>query len=143
MTDYRAASPAELEKILRWRWPNVDPAREWASDGGAMVVVPEFLDRFQSLREAMGRPLAITSGYRTPAHNMRVSGTGATGPHTTGRAVDIRVYGEVALRVVELARGLGFTGVGLSQAGPQASRFVHLDDLGPGFAGPRPWIWTY
>ena len=89
------------------------------------------------------RSLAVSSGYRTPDYNAAVSSTGTDGPHTTGRAVDVRVRGADALELVQIANEFGFTGIGISQRGDQASRFVHLDDLENGESCPRPWIWSY
>jgi zinc D-Ala-D-Ala carboxypeptidase len=138
----------EFDKVSQiqpgWRWPHVDPAKEWACKGsGRIVVVEQFLDKFEKLRQMWGAPLIINSGYRSPAHNATVSETGSNGPHTTGRAVDIRIYGEHAFAVVHLALQLGFTGVGISQKGDQAKRFVHLDDLHRTDGYPRPTIWSY
>lgn len=103
----------------------------------------DFLRRLDDLREVLGAPLVVSSGYRCPAHNQAVSSSGADGPHTTGRAADLRVHGGVALRVVALAPQLGFTGVGVAQHGPQAARYVHLDDLPASANRPRPWLWSY
>ena len=38
---------------------------------------------------------------------------------------------------------VGFTGIGVQQAGD--SRFIHLHDIQPedDFHVPRPWIWSY
>jgi uncharacterized protein YcbK (DUF882 family) len=143
MARLEAASVADFAPGA-WRWPHVDPAREWACKGtGRVVVETDFLDRFERLRAAFGRPLHITSGYRSPEYNARVALTGADGPHTTARAVDIRVFGAAALELVVLARDLGFTGFGLAQKGPVASRYVHLDDLPDAPGQPRAWVWTY
>jgi zinc D-Ala-D-Ala carboxypeptidase len=127
----------------QWHWPHVDPAKEWACKGtGKIVIETDFLDRFEKLRRMFGGPLIITSGYRSPEHNLKVAESGAGGPHTTGRAVDIRIYGEHAIALVHLALEIGFTGVGVSQKGEQARRYIHLDDLQkPAF--PRPMIWSY
>lgn len=105
-------------------------------------VQPDFRLRLNVLRETCGFPLPITSGYRTPEENMRISTTGANGPHTTGRAVDIGISGENVHKLIVLALDAGFTGIGLKQHGPLSGRYVHLDDLtGPDY--PRPRIWTY
>lgn len=101
----------------------------------------EFVSKLDDLRDALGFPLKITSGYRCPAHNAKVSGTGRTGPHTTGRAVDINVSREQAFRLVSMAYIAGFSGIGVSQKG--ASRFIHLDDLPAAPGQPRPTIWSY
>jgi zinc D-Ala-D-Ala carboxypeptidase len=91
-------------------------------------------------RKAYGKPMILSSAFRCPRHNARVSSTGADGPHTTGRAVDILISGSAAHALVKLAFSLDFTGIGVRQNGPHAARFIHLDTLD----GPvRPWIWTY
>ena len=100
-----------------------------------------FMVRLEKLRTIMGRSFIVTSGYRTPSHNDKVSHTGLTGPHTTGRAIDISVanWYEDVFTLVAAAMKLGFTGIGLNLKGEQSGRFVHLDDL----KDNRPRIWTY
>lgn len=102
-----------------------------------------FLRRLDDLRHTLGAPLVVTSGYRCPIHNQAVSSSGPNGPHTTGRAADLRVHGGTALRLVALAEQMGFTGVGVRQHGPQDGRYVHLDDLPAAANRPRPWMWSY
>lgn len=102
-----------------------------------------FLERLFQLRKHLAFPFKIRSGYRCPAHNERVSGTGPNGPHTTGRAADIALYGGQAYEVVTLARQFGFTGIGIRGLGPLNRRFVHLDDLHQSDHRRRPTIWTY
>ena len=104
---------------------------------------PAFMDRLRTLRSLYGNPLPVTSGFRCAQYNARVSTTGPNGPHTTGQAADIRISGGEALRLIVLAGRIGFTGVGCSQRGPVASRFLHLDDLSQTSTRPRPWLWTY
>ena len=104
---------------------------------------PGFMGRLERLRTIFGKPMRVASGYRCPVHNAAVSATGQTGPHTTGRAVDIALWGADALVLVRMAVAHGFTGVGVSQKGPRAGRFVHIDDLADGAPGPRPWLWSY
>ena len=48
---------------------------------------------------------------------------------------------EDALKLLELAIKLGFTGFGINQKG--SSRFIHLDTLENSSARPRPTIWSY
>jgi len=100
---------------------------------------PGFMDRLEELREHFGKPLTLTSAFRCPAHNSEVSTTGADGPHTTGRAVDILIQGLDAFRLVKVALALGFTGLGVKQK--STGRFLHLDDLQQPY--PRPRIWSY
>lgn len=109
---------------------------------GEMRLSEAFVNKLEALRVDAGFPFHISSGYRCPKHNQAVSSTGARGPHTRD-AVDVRIYGERAHRLVGLATKHGFSGIGVSQKGPQGSRFIHLDDLPNGPDSPRPWIWSY
>jgi len=99
-----------------------------------------FLKKLDALRHELGFPFHVTSGYRCPAHNEFVSSTGPGGPHTTGRAVDLSLFGINAYRVIEAAARHGMTGIGLKQHGKMNTRFIHLDDLDK---DPRPNVWTY
>ncbi len=96
--------------------------------------------RLERLRQAFGKPMRLSSAYRCPDYNARVSHTGLTGPHTTGRAVDVLISGEEAYRLVQLALEYGFTGIGIAQRGPYERRFIHLDDLEGDL---RPRVWSY
>ena len=109
----------------------------------------DFMESLERIRLEMKRPLNLSSAKRCPAHNMKVSKTGRHGPHTFGRAVDVLISGADALRLVEVARKYGMSGIGLQQRGPHNKRFVHMDNLNSttdkeiGFEGPRPWLWSY
>lgn len=109
--------------------------------GGTNLTENDFIDLLDELREQCGFALPVTSGYRCPQHNSKVSHTGFTGPHTTGRAVDFGVRGDRAYKLVELAIRMGFTGIGVNQKGD--ARFVHLDDLPNAPGQPRPTCWSY
>ena len=92
-----------------------------------------------------------TPAKRCAKHNAAVSSTGAHGPHTDhgdgGQAVDVLISGADALRLVEVAKKFGMTGIGVKQNGPAGKRFIHLDNLGSKYTkltgGPRPWLWSY
>lgn len=124
-----------------WRWPNFTPKEMTCKHCNALIIVDDFMDRLQRLRIAFKKPIVVNSAYRCSKHNAAVSSTGPTGPHTTGRAVDIKVNGQDAYDLVKLALSLGFTGVGISQKGDWGSRFVHLDDIPDNETRPR--IWSY
>lgn len=126
-----------------WRWINFNPREMACRSTGSIIVVNSFMDRLQALRDKVGKPLLISSGYRSPEYNVRVSKTGPAGPHTTGRAVDIVASGDLALTLILAGRGLGFTGIGLLQHGAISGRFLHLDDLPSENSRPRPTVWTY
>lgn len=103
----------------------------------------DFVLKLDDLRERLGFPLVVTSGYRCPDYNEQISTTGRDGPHTTGRAADVSLAGpRVFSLVTQCSLGGWMRGIGLHQRGPHAKRFVHLDDLAePNH--PRPRIWTY
>lgn len=100
-----------------------------------------FVRELDELRHRYGKPLIVSSGYRCPAHNAKVSGTGRTGPHTTGKAADLLVDRGDAFQLLRLAMGMRFTGIGLQQKG--GGRFIHLDNLPNAPGQPRPTCWSY
>ena len=128
--------------LTPWRWQHFSPDELRCKCGcGKVDMAPDFLDRLERLRVAFARPMPISSGFRCPSHNLAVSATGATGPHTTGHAVDVRVSRKDAYDLAALAMRLNFTGIGFAQKG--AARFIHLDDLPDAPGQPRPTIWSY
>lgn len=97
------------------------------------------LGKFNKLRESVGEPLVMSSGYRCPAYNKKI---GATDTHETGHAGDLEVSHRTAYLVNKYAVVVGFTGIGISQKGNK--RFMHLDDLDELLPErPRPHIWSY
>jgi len=64
------------------------------------VLVQVVLD---PLREHLGKPVRVTSGYRSPAVNTKIGGS-KTSAHLTGEAVDIKVDGLDAHGIVEALR---------------------------------------
>jgi len=107
----------------------------------------DFMDILQGIREDMKRPLKISSAVRCAEHNSVVSSTGITGPHVPRsdgtKAADILIAGADALRFIDTARKHGISGVGISQRGNHAKRFVHIDTLSADDGHPRPTVWTY
>lgn len=139
--------PSDRTLPDHWRWPNFSPAELRCKHTGSLIMVPAFLDRLQALRSLLGFPFPISSGYRHTSHPAEASKKSGGGAHTFGRAVDIQVYEERALAILERARSFGFTGIGNSQALDRdpADRFVHLDDMtvAEGYHAPRPAFWSY
>ena len=97
----------------------------------------EFMRMLQTLRDEMQGPLRVSSGFRCEDHNEMDSTISRTGPHTQARAIDILISGERAMVLFEKARQIGFSGIGLSQKGDHAHRFVNLDTL------PRKALFSY
>lgn len=100
----------------------------------------DFVYKLEKLRDILGFPLPVSSGFRCGSYNNLVSGTGLNGPHTTGRAVDIAVDRARAHALITQALP-EFTGIGVNQKGQ--GRFVHLDDLPNKEGQPRPTVWSY
>lgn len=107
---------------------------------GKMPMNTDFMQKVVAMRRELGFPFIVASAYRCPEYNARISSTGSAGPHTTGRAMDIRVSGHQAHALIASALRHGITGIGVSQKGPHASRFIHIDTVDN---GPRPWVWSY
>ena len=99
-----------------------------------------FMVKLVKLRELYGKPMRITSGYRSKETNSAVGGA-ENSPHMHGKAVDVYVSGAAALNLIRLALEVGFTGIGVSQKG--ASRFIHIDTMDNSPSQPRPTIWSY
>jgi len=119
---------------------------------GQMKMDDGFMKKMVKIRELYNKSLTVTSGYRCPAHNSdpSVAHTGAEGPHTTGRAIDIAISGAEAYGLLKAAMMVGGVyGFGLNQIGDHSKRFVHIDDLtaqdkkSDGTPNPRPGVWTY
>ena len=101
----------------------------------------EFMEKLEKIRTTFGRPMRVTSGFRCPEYNNRHAATGLTGPHTTGKAIDILISGREAFDLLWIIMNQDYMrGLGFNQKGPHASRYMHIDSLREGL---RPWIWSY
>jgi uncharacterized protein YcbK (DUF882 family) len=83
---------------------------EWDMD-------PRFMHKVVDLRKKLGFAFIVSSAIRCPAHNMSTSSSGPHGPHTTGHAIDLKLYGPRAFKLVAYASQYGMSGVGISQKG--------------------------
>ena len=123
-----------------WPWPNFSADELRCKETGELAMLPSFMDRLQALRTAYGKPMPVSSGYRSKLHSVERQKRTA-GTHAMGCAVDVAVSGRDALRLIELALQHGFTGIGVQQRGE--GRFIHLDDAPNAPHRPRPHIWSY
>jgi len=94
----------------------------------------------EAIRKKCGFPFTITSAYRDPTHPIEAKKS-KPGAHASGRAIDIAVRGDKALKLIRVAFEFGITGIGVQQKG--GGRFIHLDDLGLSEGFARPNIWSY
>lgn len=116
-----------------WRWPSFSP-REIACKGtGELVVDDHALDRLQALRDYLGKPLILTSAYRSAAHNKRVGGA-KNSKHMEGIAFDVRMENHDPHQFEVAARAVGFTGFGYYPK----SGFMHID-TGQARSWGKPW----
>lgn len=93
----------------------------------------EFLEKLDELRERVGFPFIITSGYRDATHPAEArKAEPGTGTHCQGIAADIAVSnGFERMNIVHEAIKMGFS-IGVART------FVHVDDR-----KTTPVMWTY
>jgi uncharacterized protein YcbK (DUF882 family) len=71
-------------------------------------VLPNIINlakNLQVLRDALGKSITITSGYRSPEHNAKVKGA-KNSQHIKGTAADIKVTGMTPKEVALVIEGL-------------------------------------
>ncbi len=108
-----------------WRWPDFSPAEIACRGTGRLKLHPEAMDRLQALRDRLGKPMIVTSAYRSPAHNKAVEGAPRS-KHMDGTAFDISMANHDPVAFEAAARAVGFLGFGTYPR----SNFMHVD-LGP------------
>jgi uncharacterized protein YcbK (DUF882 family) len=93
-----------------------------------------FIHRLDELRERVGLPFVITSGYRDATHPAEArKAEPGTGYHCQGLAADIAVSnGFERMNIVHEALKLGFGGIGVAKG------FIHIDGR-----KTTPVMWTY
>ena len=92
------------------------------------------LHTLDTLREAYGKPITVTSGVRCPAYNAKVGGV-VDGEHTTGDAADLytpdsltRYYliqAAMKIGVSRLGVGFDFLHVGVGSTFPQMVAWLY------------------
>ena len=117
-------------------WKNFSLDEFKCSCCGLADINSDLLDLLQEARNVIG-PLQITSAYRCPEHNNSVSSTGLSGPHTTGKAVDIHVSNSAQRKKLIDYFTNKVTGLGI------AKTFIHIDILTSDEVPHRPNCWLY
>lgn len=100
--------------------------REFACKDGSDKILhdPRLSELLEKIRKHIGKPITITSAYRTVTYNKKEGGTSGS-QHTKGTAADIVVKGIDPLEIAKIAEYyMGPTG-GIGYY--PFSRFVHVD----------------
>lgn len=93
---------------------------------------PTFLRRLDEFRGALGCPLVVLSGYRSPNHSLEEH-KAKPGTHAQGIAADLRMPDGIIMRkAVALALKMQFNGIGVNKGS------LHLDDR-----DAHPVMWGY
>lgn len=122
------------------RWPNFNKnkliCQHTRAENPNIEEFTELMDGMQDLRDWYGKPMYVTSAYRSPTHPIEAKKT-KPGQHSIA-AIDFRVPTEDCYKLVARAFELGYTGVGINLKGDSSTRFIHLDKR---ITPPR--IWSY
>lgn len=123
------------------KYPNFSKEEFDCKHTGKNEMKPEFMQKLQELRNAYGKPMSISSGFRDKTHPIEAKKK-RPGAHYSGMAADVRVDRGDAYELLKIALEIGFTGIGIQQKG--SGRFIHLDTIPNGHEGfVRPTIWSY
>ena len=108
-------------------------------DGSDTIMIDQTLAvLLQAIREHFNKPITITSGYRTAAHNKSVGGAKSS-QHLLGKAADIQVADTTVEAVAAYAESLMPDWGGVGRYPVKAGRtkgWVHVDTL------PNKSRWT-
>lgn len=117
--------------------------KEFSKSADKARIDVKLVECLQKLRDALGRSITVTSGYRSYGYNKRLYESKGKTPtksqHISGRAVDIKVSGLNGLQLAkeaikvcgcDIAIGLGWS-------------FIHLDVRGKYTPGYTFTVWDY
>lgn len=91
---------------------------------GRLLVSGELIRKLDHLREKLGKPVKITSGYRDKSHPAeRDKLPNARSYHQKGMAADIAIGTHNKHDIIAFAIDVGFNGIGIALK----RGFVHLD----------------
>ena len=96
---------------------------------------PVLIEKLDELREAIGHPIYVSSGYRCPYHNSVVGGV-PNSQHVLGTGADIICNAVTVSKLAEEAEKIGFDGLGIYLY----DGFVHVD-VRDGGRNPNYYRW--
>jgi len=89
--------------------------------GSGQLMDPKILDMIDEAREKYGKPIHVTSGFRTIKHNQSVGGV-ETSSHLKGLAIDVAcVSSRERFELMNVLLEVGFNRIGVG------STFIHVD----------------
>jgi uncharacterized protein YcbK (DUF882 family) len=95
-------------------------------------------EQLEALRDYLGKPIQVTSGYRSKEHNAKIGGA-KNSTHVNGMAADIKVKGLTPLEVYNAIEKLIADGK-MKQGGLGLYRsWIHYDIYFNGKT-PRRWV---
>jgi len=93
----------------------------------AAYVQQDALNKLQSLRDLLGKPIILNSACRCPIHNARVGGAPQSQHRATennpSTAFDISLHDQDKEAIIYAAKAVGFKGLGITY-----NSFVHVDN---------------
>ena len=121
----------------RWsEYPNFKASEFDCKHTGRNEMKHEFMEALQRIRNDLGKPMTITSGYRHWTHPVEARKGHTTGEHTRGTCADVACTdGRLRYELVTLALKHGITRIGIAKS------FVHLGIGGEGLRVRV--IWEY
>ena len=118
----------------------------------------KFVDKLQTLKTIMAIDLPVVKGssfscgksdkkpkksklYDSEDSDKKPEKIETKNDNTTGRVTEIKIKSSELFKTMNVAMGLGFTGIGIKDK--NGSVQLHLDDLVESTGNqPRPYIWT-
>jgi uncharacterized protein YcbK (DUF882 family) len=93
---------------------------------------PTFMDLMDSIREDVGEPIGVVSGFRCTKHDEEIHGDGN---HNKGKAIDVAAaLSQIRFKIVSCAIKRGIKRIGIGKT------FIHLDTVEE---HPQDVIWLY
>lgn len=110
-------------KPENWPYKYFSPKEIACKGTGTLLINHDALSKLDKLRKALGKPMVLTSAYRSESHNRKVGGAKFSW-HMKGRAFDVRMENHDPHEFEKMARTCGFKGIGYY---PEHG-FMHIDD---------------